>query len=162
MQRRLAGRHDIARHFALGVALTGLMLTFLAAVLLVFPYKLAANPEVQSELLYDLLGNLEYGVNGHFAAVDDPVMRQELEALVTENRLNGREGSAYILNLGNGAIVWSSAATSLRFEKVVVNSDYAMQFIQTEGHQLAVQNFWLNDAGHARLEFRMVVALPVH
>ncbi len=83
MQRRLWGHHALARHFAVGIALAGLMLTFLAATLLVFPYKATANPEVQGELLYDLLGHLEYDGKGHFGAIDDPVMQQKLAALIS-------------------------------------------------------------------------------
>ncbi|MGB3918117.1 MAG: hypothetical protein WBL07_11845 [Thiothrix litoralis] len=161
MQRRLAVKPHIARQFALGIALMGLTLTFLAATLLVFPYKLAANPEVQGELLYDLLGSLEYSANGRFEVIDDPIMRHKLAGLLMNNRLNGREGVAYILNLGNGKIVWSAAATSLRVDGLGVNDSYLMQFTHTPTHQLAVQNFWLKDVGKVRLEFRMVVALPI-
>jgi hypothetical protein len=161
MQRRLAVHPEIVRHFALGIALTGLMLTFLAATLLVFPYKVAANPEVQGELLYDLLGHLEYGTDGRFGRIDSPVMQQKLESLVTENRLNGREGSAYILNLGTGETVWSASATPHQFDAIDVGNVYTMQFTQAESHQLAVQNFWLSH-NNVRLEFRMVVALPVN
>ena len=163
MQRWFAAKHPIARHFALGIALTGLMLTLLAATLLVFPYKLAANPEVQGELLYDVLGNLEYSANGRFEPIDDPVLRQRLADLVVENRLNGRGGMAYIVNLRDGVTVWSAAmAMSFGVDMPKVRDGYTMQFLQTATHQLAVQNFWLKDAGNARLEFRMVVALPVH
>lgn len=162
MQRRYAAQRNIARHFALGVALTGLMLTFLAAALLVFPYKLAANPEVQGELLYDLLGSLEYRDDGRFSPVDDPVMRQHLKTLVTQKRLNGREGGAYILNVRNGRVVWQSAPLRAELGVVAVGDTYTMQFKQTTMHQLAVQNFWLKAAGNTRLEFRMVVALPIN
>jgi hypothetical protein len=161
MQRRLTVKPHIARHFALGIALTGLMLTFLAATLLVFPYKLAANPEVQGELLYDVLGNLEYGADGYFDSVDDPVMQKKLAELLIDNRLNGHDGMAYIVNLGNGATAWSASSTSTRVDESGVNDSYVMQFTHIATHQLAVQNFWLKDAGNARLEFRMVVALPV-
>jgi hypothetical protein len=162
MQRWFAAKRPIARHFALGIALTGLMLTLLAATLLVFPYKLAANPEVQSELLYDVLGNLEYSADGRFGAIDDPFMRQRLANLVIENRLNGRGGVAYIVNLNNGEIMWHSAAMPNGFVVPEVDNAYTMQFLQTASHQLAVQNFWLKNAGNARIEFRMVVALSVH
>lgn len=162
MQRGLAVKPEIARRFALGVALMGLMLTCLAAALLVFPYKLAANPEVQGELLYDVLGQLEYVDNGRFEVIDDPAMRQKLAALLASNHLNRREGSAYILNLGSGETVWSAAPTPLHFGGLAVNSRYVMQFTHTATHQLAVQNFWLTDSGNARQEFRMIVALPIH
>jgi len=162
MQRRYAAQRNIARHFALGIALTGLMLTFLAAVLLVFPYKLAANPEVQGELLYDLLGSLEYQDDGRFSPIDDPVMRQNLKTLTTQKRLNGREGVAYILNVRNGMVVWQSAPVRSELGAVAVDDTYTMQFKQTPTHQLAVQNFWLKAAGNTRVEFRMVVALPIH
>ncbi|SEA10776.1 MAG: hypothetical protein QJT81_08305 [Candidatus Thiothrix putei] len=162
MQRWFAVQHRTARHFALGIALTGLALTFLAATLLVFPYKLAANAEVQGELLYDLLGSVEYRTDGRFSAIDDPVVQQQLNALIAQKRLNGNEGAAYILNVQSNEVVWQAAATPLLFEGIVVDDVYTMQFIQTATHQLAVQNFWLKDAGNARLEFRMVVALPIH
>lgn len=162
MQRGYAAQRNITRHFALGIALTGLMLTFLAAALLVFPYKLAANPEVSGELLYDLLGNLEYHDAGHFSPVDDPVMQQNLKTLITQKRLNGREGVAYILNVAEGTLAWQSAPLRLVLGGVAADDTYTMQFKQTATHQLAVQNFWLKTAGNTRLEFRMVVALPVH
>jgi hypothetical protein len=162
MQRRYAAQRNIARHFALGVALTGLLLTFLAAVLLVFPYKLAANPEVQGELLYDLLGSLEYRDDGRFSPIDDPAMQHNLKTLTTQKRLNGREGVAYILNARNGVVVWQSAPVRAELGAVAVDDTYTMQFKQTPTHQLAVQNFWLKAAGNTRLEFRMVVALPLN
>jgi hypothetical protein len=81
---------------------------------------------------------------------------------VIKNRLNGRGGVAYIVNLNNGEIVWHSAAMPNGFVVPAVDNACAMQFLQTANHQLAVQNFWLKDAGNARVEFRMVVALSVH
>lgn len=162
MPGRLLAHDAVARKFALGIALTGLMLAFMAASMLVFPYKATANPEIQGELLYDLLGHLEYDDHGRFAPVDDPYMQQRLQTLMLESRLNILPASAYIINQATGQMVWSVNANSPRFDSVDVALGYAMQFITTPGHQLAVQNFWLRDDADARIEFRMVVALPIH
>lgn len=164
MPKRLLAHHAIARQFALGIALAGLMLAFMAASLLVFPYKATANPDVQGELLYDLLGHLQYGSNDRFAAVDDPAMQQRLDMMLMQNRLNTPTAAAYIVNLATGERVWSASASPLRFDAIdtVPDSGYAMQFIDADDHQLAVQNFWIKDAGGIRHEFRMVLALPTN
>lgn len=161
MQRGYVSPH-VARHFALGIALIGLLLAFLSAALLVFPHKLAANPEVQGALLYDLLGMLEYRQDGHFGPVDDPAMQQNLKRLIAQRRLNGRDGVAYILNRTNAEIVWQSAPAPVTWRVEGEDNAYALQFKQTATHQLAIQNFWLRATDSTRVEFRMVVALPLH
>lgn len=162
MPQWLLARHVIARRFALGIALTGLMLAFLAASSLVFPYKAAANPEVQGELLYDLLGHLNYDGNGRFGPIDDDLsMQRELYKLIAENHLNAPVASAYILNVNTGDVAWSAAANPQRYDSVKVAPGYDMQFITLSDRQLAAQNFWIRNQDGSRAEFRMLVVLPL-
>lgn len=162
MPRRFLPRHASARGVALGMALVGLMLAFVATSLLVFPYKVAANPEMQGELLYDLLGHLEYdAASGRFGQIDgDPAMQQKLNALIVGNHLDMQPASAYVINLGNGNVVWSAAPDPRQIAIPALAPGYAMQFVNTPEQQIAVQNFWLRGGAGERIEFRMVVALP--
>lgn len=163
MPRRFLSRHVSARSVALGVALAGLMLAFLAASLLVFPYKAVANPEVQGELLYDLLGHLEYdAASGRFGQIADaPPMQEKLNALIVGNQLDVPPATAYIMNLGDNAVVWGTSPDPAQLSIPDIAPGYTMQFVTTQEQQIAVQNFWLRGGGGERIEFRMVVALPV-
>lgn len=149
----------IARPFAAGVALAGLMLVFLGASLLVFPFKVTADPKMQGEVLYNILGHLELQADGRFAAVDDPLMRAQLKQIIKGNHLDGREGSAYIVEQGGGKVVWSASGFPLAFDTSSAENHYEMQLQDNGGYHLAIQNFWMKNANGERLEFRMVVAL---
>ena len=158
----LLQRHVAARQFALGFALIGLMLTFVGAALLVFPYKVTANQELQSELLYDLLGNLDYRGDDKFVAVDDPRMQRRLQRLLADNHLDGLSGSAYIRNRNSHSIVWSGATAAMPLDTSNTQNTYKMQFVYADHHQVAVQNFWIRRNNHLREEYQMVVALPTN
>ncbi|MEN9503747.1 MAG: hypothetical protein RI964_3032 [Pseudomonadota bacterium] len=155
-------RHVAARQFALGFALIGLMLTFVGAALLVFPYKATANQELQSELLYDLLGHLDYRGDDKFVAVDDSRMQRRLQHLLADNHLDGLSGSAYIRNRNNHSIVWRSAKSATPLDTDDVKNTYNMQFVYADHRQVAVQNFWISKSNHLREEYQMVVALPAN
>lgn len=148
----------ILRLFAASVAFAGLVLVFVGAALLTFPFKATANPETQAEVLYDVLGHLERQDDGHFRAITPDIGRQ-LDVILAENRLDGRHGSAYIVERANGNVVWSASGFPLAFDTTAADDHYAMQFINMGGYRLAVQNFWMRDAAGERFEFRMVVAL---
>lgn len=162
MPKRLLVHDAAARKLALGLALAGLMLSFVAASLVVFPYKAAANPEVRGEVLYELLGHLQYSDDGRFTAVDDPAMQQRLALLLLQNRLTVPGAAAYIVELAQGTVVWSASPKVVPVEGSAVEPGYGMQFLHTGGQPLVVQNFWLNTADGSRREFRMVLALPAN
>lgn len=149
---------SLAQRFAAGIALAGLMLTFVGASLLVFPYKVTASPASQADLLYDLLGHLDYTQDRGFHAVDDAAMQGVLLRMIEKNNLDGREGSAYIIDLGSGKVLWSASGFPLDFELSDLSSGYEIQYHHNGGYHLTVQNFWQR-VGLQRQELRMVVAL---
>ena len=148
-----------AWHFALGFALAGLILVFIGAALLVFPYKAVANPETQSELLYDLLGSVDYQTNGQFNNVNDDRIQRRVKWLINSHRLDGKHGAAYIRNLNSKQIVWTASSDALSFDTSLASRVYDLQFIHVNHYQLAIQNFWVR-FNSKREEFQMVVALP--
>jgi hypothetical protein len=151
----------LAQQFALGIALAGLVLVFVGALLLVFPPPAVANSGLQGEILYDLLGCLEYKDSGHFEQTDDLSMQVKLKRLAAEYHLNGREGSAYIQNLASHAVVWSVPGLPLVFNSQSASDSYEMQYLSSGDYRLFVQNFWVAEQAGRREEFRMVVALLV-
>jgi hypothetical protein len=146
-----------AQQLASGIALAGLV----GALLLVFPPKAVANTGLQGDVLYDLLGCLEYRNGGRFEQIDDPSLQAKLGRLVAEYHLDGREGSAYIQNLASHAIVWGVPALPLVFDNRGVSDTYEMQYLLSGDYRLFVQNFWVGNQAGKREAFRMVVALPV-
>lgn len=140
-------------------AFMGLLLMALVTALLAFPLKAAADPQHQEDLLYALLGSLDYSADGRFIPVTDPAMQKRLPQLVHDYDLATPAASAYIIDTHRSVIVWSPAAEPLRFEYLPVAADYALQTFDTGTHSVMVQPFWRMDAG-VRREFRMVVALP--
>lgn len=149
----------VTQRVVFGSAFTGLLLMALAAALLVFPLKAAADPQYQEDLLYTLLGSLDASEGGSFEPIADPAIQARLQQLIHDYGLATPSASAYIIDTGSNAIVWSAAAEPLRFDYLPVAADYALQTFDTGTHQVMVQPFWRMDAG-VRREWRMVVALP--
>lgn len=138
---------------------------FIYALLTIFlfisPSEARAHGEksLHTQLLYDVLGRLEYDEGGRFTPVKDEVMLQELEAMITTHQLGSATATAYIRNVSRNMLAWAASPTARLLPQQELGS-YTLRFIRVDDLNVAIQNFWIKHTDGQREEFQMVLALP--
>ena len=155
----LVPHQTASKRFVLGFVWTGLIMLLMATLLAALPQRVRAEQNKSGELLYGLLGYLEWQPDYTFAPVDDVTMQKKLAQLITHNRLDALDKVAYIRERFTHTLAWEAIPTSRQFDTSAARDTYDLQTFSSEGHQLTVQNFWLTNA-NTRLEYQMVVVFP--
>lgn len=115
----------------------------------------------QTQLLYEVLGSLEYVGDGKLAPIDDAGVEHSLDELIKQHGFDHPEASVYILNLKQNTLAWSATTSPRQYGTSAVKADvYAIQAAQDGDTRLLVQNFWVRDDDGSRLECRMVMVVP--
>lgn len=131
---------------------------------LVFSPKAQASSEEQTlhtQLLYDVLGRVEYDGGGRFTPVKDAAMLQELKAMIATHQLGSATATAYIRNVSRNMLAWAASPTARLLPQQELGS-YTLRFVRVDDLNVAVQNFWIKHANGQREEFQMVLALPAN
>lgn len=134
-----------------------------AIFLFVFSPKTQASEEqaLHTQLLYDVLGRVEYDDGGRFIPVKDTAMLQELKAMITTHQLGSATATAYIRNVSRNMLAWAASPTARLLPQQELGS-YTLRFVRVDDLNVAVQNFWIKHADGQREEFQMVLALPAN
>lgn len=137
------------------------------ALVLIFTLFFSADTHAEAsfesskaQLLYDVLGSLEYTDDGKFAPVNDVAGQSSLNELIKQYALERPEASIYILNLSQHILAWSAAEQVKQYDTSTAKADiYDVQVVEDGNIPLLVQNFWVKQTDGSRMEFRMVLVL---
>lgn len=121
---------------------------------------IVAVNNIYEQVLYDLLGRLKYGDDGKFSPVADAVEVNTLQELIAKYQLGRPDASAYILNLDNKILAWSTAEHPEQYNLPNVDAgNYDIQKLKVGDVHLLVQNFWIKQTNGTHVNFRMVLVL---
>lgn len=140
------------------------MNTFFVVLLLLQPPSLnmlisdIKKPQ-QEELLFSILGRLDYTDNHKFVAVNDPTVQQELKNLLATNKLDGVHGAACIYNKKNWTLAWGEPLMHLPLHTLFEPSDNLLQFKKLEKYRFAALNFWIKNDDGSKDYFQLIIAL---
>jgi hypothetical protein len=115
----------------------------------------------QTQLLYEVLGSLEYAGDGKFTPVAHVAVEQSLNELIKKHGFDHPEASVYVLNLSQNTFAWSAVAQPTQYDTSAVKADvYATQSTHDGETHLLVQNFWVKQDDGSHLDCRMVMVVP--
>lgn len=112
----------------------------------------------QEALLYSILGRLDYVEGGKFVTINDPAARNELEAILVTNKLDGTNGAAYIYNKRNRTLSWGKPLMDTPLNMPFESAGDLLQFKELKNYQFAALNFWLANDNGSKEYFQLVIA----